>query len=68
MSWKGGLTDRRTRTKRFRSATPQAIIERIEGLRRQRLTGQTSVAHLPSDGQPSPPTARSRQAHSFGTN
>ena len=40
----GGLADRSSRPKRFRSATPQAIIERVEVLRRQRLTGQAIAA------------------------
>ena len=41
-----GLADRSSRPKRLRAATPQAIVERIEALRRQRLTGKAIAAEL----------------------
>jgi transposase InsO family protein len=39
-----GLADRSSRPKRLRLATPQAIVERIEALRRERLTGKAIAA------------------------
>src|ERR1700688_184504 len=39
-----GLQDRSSRPQRLRQPTPQATIDRIEALRRQRLTGQTIAA------------------------
>ena len=35
-----GLADRSSRPKQLRRATPEATVERIEALRRQRLTGK----------------------------
>jgi transposase InsO family protein len=39
-----GLFDRSSRPKRLRLATPQAIVERIEALRRERMTGKAIAA------------------------
>jgi len=39
-----GLQDRSSRPQRLRQPTPQATIDRIEALRRQRLTGQAIAA------------------------
>lgn len=39
-----GLFDRSSRPRRFRQATPPAIVERVEALRRQRLTGKAIAA------------------------
>lgn len=39
-----GLRDRSSRPDRPRQPTPQAIVDRIEALRRQRLTGQAIAA------------------------
>src|SRR5689334_16048865 len=39
-----GLQDRSSRPKRLRKPTPQATIDRIEALRRQRLTGKAIAA------------------------
>ena len=41
-----GLADRSSRPKRLRLATPQAIVERIAALRRQRLTGKAIAAEV----------------------
>jgi transposase InsO family protein len=41
-----GLTDRSSRPQRFYRPTPQVIIEQVEGLRRQRFTGQQIAADL----------------------
>src|SRR5947208_4965061 len=39
-----GLQDRSSRPDRLRQPTPQATIDRIEALRRQRMTGQAIAA------------------------
>jgi transposase InsO family protein len=39
-----GLTDRSSRPRRFHRPTPQAIVERVEALRRQRWTGKQIAA------------------------
>ena len=39
-----GLLDRRSRPKRLRRPTPPEVVERIEALRRQRLTGKAIAA------------------------
>ena len=39
-----GLQDRSSRPDRLRQPTPQAIVDRIEALRRQRLTGKAIAA------------------------
>ena len=39
-----GLQDRSSRPKRLRRPTPQPVVERIEALRRQRLTGKAIAA------------------------
>ena len=39
-----GLQDRTSRPKRLHRPTPQAIVERVEALRRQRLTGKAIAA------------------------
>ena len=39
-----GLQDRSSRPRRLRQPTPQATVDRIEALRRQRLTGQAIAA------------------------
>jgi transposase InsO family protein len=39
-----GLNDRSSRPHRLRQPTPQATVDRIEGLRRQRLTGRAIAA------------------------
>jgi len=41
-----GLQDRSSRPRRLHHPTPQSVIERIEGLRRQRLTGQAIAAEV----------------------
>ena len=41
-----GLQDRSSRPKRLHRPTPQLVIDRIEILRRQRLTGQTIAAEV----------------------
>lgn len=41
-----GLQDRSSRPRRFRRPTPQAIVERIEVLRRQRLTGRAIAVEV----------------------
>ena len=41
-----GLQDRRSRPKRLRRPTPQPVVERIEALRRQRLTGKAIAAEV----------------------
>ncbi|MGH8336774.1 MAG: IS481 family transposase [Gammaproteobacteria bacterium] len=41
-----GLADRSSRPKRLYRPTPQPIVERIEALRRQRLTGQAIAAEV----------------------
>jgi transposase InsO family protein len=41
-----GLQDRSSRPHRLRHPTPQPVIERIESLRRQRLTGQAIAAEV----------------------
>jgi transposase len=47
-----GLQDRSSRPRRLHHPTPQSVIERIEGLRRQRLTGQ-AIAAARRDSPPS---------------
>jgi transposase InsO family protein len=42
----GGLTDRSSRPHRLHRPTPREIVERIEVLRRQRLTGKAIAAQL----------------------
>ena len=42
----GGLADRSSRPKRLYRPTPLAVMERIEALRRQRLTGKTIAAQV----------------------
>jgi transposase InsO family protein len=41
-----GLKDRSSRPKRLHRPTPQAIIARVEGLRRERLTGKAIAAEV----------------------
>src|ERR1700721_2899344 len=41
-----GLQDRSSRPRRLRQPTPQAAIEKIEQLRRQRLTGKAIAAEV----------------------
>ena len=41
-----GLADRSSRPHRLYRPTPQAVVERIEALRRQRLTGKTIAAQV----------------------
>lgn len=41
-----GLRDRSSRPKRLRRPTPQPVIERIEALRRRRLTGKAIAAEV----------------------
>jgi transposase len=41
-----GLQDRSSRPQRLRRPTPQPVIDRIESLRRQRLTGQAIAAEV----------------------
>jgi transposase InsO family protein len=41
-----GLVDRSSRPKRLRQATPQAVIDRVEILRRERLTGKAIAAEV----------------------
>ena len=41
-----GLQDRSSRPKRLYRPTPQAIVERVEALRRQRLTGKAIAAEV----------------------
>ena len=41
-----GLQDRSSRPRRLRAPTPQVVIERIEQLRRQRLTGKAIAAEV----------------------
>jgi transposase len=41
-----GLQDRSSRPKRLRQPTPQSVIDRIESLRRQRMTGQAIAAEV----------------------
>ena len=43
---RAGLMDRSSRPQRFYRATPAAIVAQVEGLRRQRLTGQQIAADL----------------------
>jgi transposase InsO family protein len=43
---RAGLMDRSSRPKRLYRATPTAIVERVESLRRQRFTGQQIAAGL----------------------
>ncbi len=50
-----GLADRSSRPRRLYRPTPQAIVERIETLRRERLTGKAIAAEvgvLAGDRQP----------------
>ena len=42
----GGLHDRSSRPQRLHRPTPQPVIDRIESLRRQRLTGQAIAAEV----------------------
>ncbi len=41
-----GLQDRSSRPHRLRQPTPQPVVERIEALRRQRLTGKAIAAEV----------------------
>jgi len=41
-----GLQDRSSRPRRLRQPTPQAVVEKIEQLRRQRLTGKAIAAEV----------------------
>jgi transposase InsO family protein len=41
-----GLADRSSRPKRLRSATPRAIMERVEVLRRERMTGKAIAVEV----------------------
>src|SRR5882672_8502179 len=41
-----GLHDRSSQPKRLHQPTPQPVIDRIESLRRQRLTGQAIAAEV----------------------
>jgi transposase InsO family protein len=58
-----GLQDRSSRPRRLRAPTPQVVIERIEQLRRQRLTGKAIAAEV----QVSPATV-SRVLRRLGLN
>src|SRR5262249_57681088 len=49
-----GLHDRSSRPHRLRQPTPQAVVEEIEQLRRQRWTGQ----QIPPQPAAPPPTTR----------
>jgi transposase InsO family protein len=58
-----GLQDRSSRPRRLRAPTPQVVIERVEQLRRQRLTGKAIAAEV----QVSPATV-SRVLRRLGLN
>ena len=49
-----GLRDRSSRPHRLRSPTPQMVIDRIEALRRQRLTGKQTPDKTRREGRSRP--------------
>jgi transposase-like protein len=64
-----GLQDRSSRPQRLHRPTPQPVIERIETLRRRRLTGQADRRRsrcLAGHGEPRPQAARPQQAECLG--
>ena len=64
-----GLQDRSSRPRRLYRPTPQAVIERIESLRRQRLTGKAIAGRcrrLAGHRQPHPQAPGAEQAQRAG--